>query len=155
MHFLRQFWRKPHCDVHLTPEMSEGGVFKWLGTNGGDADTWLNPCAWRLAVASIFQPSRNSTSTEAAAKEVGEEAINKADVNILNGKVLGGRITFDTGLQVVPVAYRLTSFRNMESNFMIKNWCLQVGFLEVGKLDCRLGCRLQMMASFGRPFRYT
>ena len=119
MHFLRNFWRKSRRDVCLIPntltdrpvtsndesELSMG-VFKWLGTNGGDAETWINPCYCGLSRAIIFQPTQRPSNEEKKNLIVkgddGEDIIGP-DPDILNGKKVGARVTIDTGVQLVTV----------------------------------------------------
>ncbi|VDM35579.1 unnamed protein product, partial [Hydatigera taeniaeformis] len=152
MRFLREFWKRPHYTVSLTPEITTStlkasgvvelqmGLLEWMGTCGGTVETWVNPCKCGLVAASIFQPSSNSfndgslaleqgvTASEASPLDdatVDEEELNSFDKCILNGEEVGARLTIEIGVQLMPTAYRLSTLLNEQSGVPIRNWCLQ------------------------------
>ncbi|KAM7535685.1 hypothetical protein Aperf_G00000103216 [Anoplocephala perfoliata] len=118
------------------------GLVEWLGTCGGRVEDWVNPATHDLVGSYLFAASSSSVicqptaalgrgsvesgkSGNTADKKEEEENEECVNYEIYNGKDVGVRWTLETGLQMIPTAFRVACIRRGERGPRIKKWCLQ------------------------------
>ncbi|VDN97832.1 unnamed protein product [Rodentolepis nana] len=112
------------------------GLVRWLGTCGGKAVEWRNPCNQRIVLSCIFAAFCDTITSdpENAAFELESSSTKQCkkmddlscNEDILDGYAVGTRWTFETGVHIIPSVFQVNSIRRGGINGpMIKHWCLQ------------------------------
>ncbi|KAM7535158.1 hypothetical protein Aperf_G00000103178 [Anoplocephala perfoliata] len=118
------------------------GLVEWLGTCGGRVEDWVNPATHDLVGSYLFAASSSSVICQPTApldrdfleslniidnvdREEEDEDEECVNYEIYNGEDVGVRWTLETGLQMIPTAFRVACIRRGERGPRIKKWCFQ------------------------------
>lgn len=118
------------------------GLVEWLGTCGGEVKDWINPSTRDIVGSYLFPASSSSVICQPTAaldrdsvqsgnlggavdKKRKEDVEERVNYEIYNGEDVGARWTLETGLQLIPTAFRVACIRRGERGPQIKKWCLQ------------------------------